>query len=113
MTYHEGAAGGVWLLALLNGSRDLREAMPLNRFRFRQDGTDPNLYEYRFWLTDGRQWRQNILFASAEDGDPTMTFNVSDGWRLGEFAPQRTWRQLMVTLRTELNATEVRIDAAA
>lgn len=110
MTYSVDALGGDLLRRLVDlGDRLI--GLPLLRFRFEQvDATA--VYLYRIWLTDGRLWRQELTFASGNDPDPLLTFEVVPGWKLSEFVPHRELRDFMVQLRNQLGASVVRIDAA-
>jgi len=110
MTYGQPGLNGSHLQRLIDLAAVIHQAMPLDRFRFQQDDATPEVYSYRIWLIDGRQWKQEITFESPLDEDPSMIFDVAPGWKLSEFSAHRDWRALMVDLRNGLGATDVRLD---
>jgi hypothetical protein len=59
-------------------------------------GVTPKVFEYKINTVDGRIWKQTITFDNVRD--PKMTFNMSDLWRLSEFAQQRNLRDVFVAL---------------
>jgi hypothetical protein len=84
------------LAELLKALRDWKSAVPgTSLVRFVRDDQDTTRYNYRIEEGTTRQWRQAIYF---RDGDAWMTFDVTDQWRLGEFAHQRALRDLLVSL---------------
>jgi hypothetical protein len=117
--------GGAWRIrmshtlplssACMNGLYRLAEQLHqrislFQRFRFERSPANPNLYDYRIWLTDTRLWKQTFLFAGPRDDNPTQTFDVAPGWKPSEFTPHREWRELMVDLRNSADASLVRVD---
>lgn len=84
----------------------LCQAMPLESVSFYQIG-QPFHFNYTIDALDGRKWRQDIEFASAQDFDPGMKFNVTDYWKLSEFALHREIRNYLVEMHARLGASSV------
>jgi len=57
---------------------------------------------YTFETNDGRIWNQSIEFAQYPDTDPKLTFNVTSGFKLSEFAPHRDIRYLIIQMTNEI-----------
>lgn len=75
----------------------MHSVVPINKLTFKVKEPGPH-YEYHLKLMDDRQWKQTVT--TPIEGDPYMTFDVSDQWRKSEFEKQRTIRDLLVTLWT-------------
>lgn len=73
----------------------LHGAVPLARFHYVQDPTDPLVYTYRLDAADGRRWDQTLRFDS---NVPGQTFDVDDFWREPEFVPHRAVRTAIIAL---------------
>jgi hypothetical protein len=110
MTYSVDGADGAFLLALANHGSALRRIPLFQKFKWERDATNPNLYDYRIWLSDGRQWTQTLLFSAPVDQKPKETFSVNPGWDEDEFMPHRAWRTLMIRARNDLGCSLLRID---
>ncbi len=66
-----------------------------------------NEYFYVITLTDLRKWKQDIFMNLGNE--PTMTFNVSDQWKLSEFALQRDIRDLVIDLIIRFDLTKFEV----
>jgi hypothetical protein len=55
---------------------------------------EPKVFTYTIHAVGGRLWKQTITFDVA--GNPLMTFDVADPWRLSEFSQQRNLRNALV-----------------
>jgi hypothetical protein len=73
---------------------------------FRVTLTDPvsGCYSYRITAADGREWRQNLYI---QPGGDFMTFNITDLWRLEEFAQQRPMRDTVFRLIHDLQCQKI------
>lgn len=69
--------------------------VPLTKFEVKQDTVDTTKYKYRFDADDLRVWKQEI-FTDPVEFD--MTFNVTDKWKLSQFAAQRPIRDIVIRL---------------
>lgn len=98
---------------LLEALGRMNAFVPIKNFSFAlaTSSPEPETYLYRIELVDGRLWRQRIDFASSPN-DPEMTFNVSDEWKVSEFALNRPIREELVRLYTVvgLRAMEITVD---
>ena len=57
-------------------------------------GVEPKVFLYTIHAVGGRLWKQTITFDNL--GNPLMTFDVADAWRLSEFSQQRNVRNALV-----------------
>lgn len=80
----------------------------LKRFDFKpKPGAPDNDYIYEFEARDNRKWNQVLVFDTV--ADPSMTFDVPDGWRLSEFELQRAIRDDLIRLHNTRNLNEFAI----
>jgi hypothetical protein len=112
LTYSVGAFGCPELTALWTITMGFRSLLELERFRFERDGGNPLQYDFRIWLTGGRVWKQTLIFAGPGDADPTMTFDVTPGWKVSECAAHRDLRDAMVRFRNKHDLSLARLDPA-
>jgi hypothetical protein len=73
--------------------------VPCTLLTFKQvsdPGIEPKVFMYKIEAIDGRVWKQHITFDNL--GDPFMTFEVIDPWRLSQFSNQRNVRNTLVAL---------------
>jgi hypothetical protein len=89
----------------------LHTQLQLSEFLFKAHvPSGPGHYQYDFASLDGRTWHQ-ILDFSADDHDPTMTFEA-DAWKLSEFALNRPIRDQVVYMHWALGVVLVTCDFA-
>lgn len=92
----------------------MNSIVPIAHFSFAlaTNPPEPETYLYRIELVDGRLWRQRIDFSTTPD-DPLMTFNVSDEWKVSEFALNRPTRDELVRLYTAvgLRALDITLES--
>lgn len=81
----------------------LHQAMPLSSFVFTA-GAAPGEWEYSYSTVDGREWHQHLFFDS-DPMDPGQTFDVSDQFKVSEFANHRPLREHVVELHNEIGLT--------
>jgi hypothetical protein len=67
-------------------------------------------FTYQVKASDGLLWTQTITFASQADPDPQMTFSVLAGWKLSEFAQQRTIRDMLIKCVNLFGASTIKFD---
>lgn len=85
---------------------------PLEKLEFFAIGPgEPEVYRYKITAVDARVWSQKIDFLVSAL-DPLMTFNVSDKWKISEFALQRPVRDALVLLYTSVGLREITITMA-
>lgn len=69
----------------------------------------PLTFDLTITHVDGRIWRQAMVLASQLDTDPTITFNVSPGWRLSEILFTRPIREELLKLINTHYVTSVTV----
>jgi len=84
------------LLGVLEMFRSIVPTTKLSFVRQSNPGDEPRVFLYRIEAADGRIWKQHITFDNA--GDPQMTFEVANPWRLSEFSNQRNVRNALVSI---------------
>lgn len=75
----------------------LQVVVPINKITLLKQsavGVEPKVFLYKIEAADGRLWKQVMTFDNP--GNPLMTFDVIDAWRLSEFSQQRNVRNAMV-----------------
>lgn len=92
---------------IMRAARALNAVVPLGKLKLTQDANEPTEYEYEFTALDGRKWQQRFR---ADSIDPLMNFDVSDYWRVSEFAAHRPVRDLLVGLIMSHKAEKVVFD---
>lgn len=97
------------ITTLIQFAQDLHAAVAMALVRFRIQGADPNVYEYRLESADGRTWEQVMSFTGPIDEDPATTFNVPGAWKLSEFTHQRDLRSMLLRCRVVHAMTEFRV----
>ena len=65
-------------------------------------------WNYRFEDTSGRLWKQ-VIVPGTTNADTTMTFNVTDHWKVAEFSAQRLLRTIIIDILLG-GATTVKIE---
>ena len=93
---------------------ELRAAAGLAVFDVRpvEPPADPPEFRYRFEAHDGRTWEQNIRVPPA-GADVSMNFDVPSHWTLGEFAPHRSVRDVVVNMIRNYGVDRIRVEWAA
>ena len=87
----------------------MNTAVPLERVTCVADGMVVGEYDYRIKTIDSRNWKQRIRQgAGVPPDDAEMTFDVTDMWKLKEFAPHRALRDLMLQFIHTFQMTEMR-----
>jgi len=77
--------------------QNLNVVAPITSFNLAQTANDAfPAFTYDIVLKDGRTWHQTITFSGGILQEPTMTFAVTDQWKLSEFSLQRPLRDLIV-----------------
>lgn len=79
----------------------------LNLIRLRIDPSG-QFYNYRVAASDGRVWLQKITFPVGAEA--TMTFNVTDGWKVSEFVLHDPVRALIIIMKQSFDVTDIQID---
>ena len=74
------------------------QVVPLDRLQLKQQPATPDTYDYEFNAIDGRNWNQQIVFEVSTSFEPSMTFDVTDLWKLSEFTLHRPIRDALITL---------------
>ena len=90
---------------LYEALRVYKTTVPLTQVKFDLQPTALT-YKYVVKHADGRQWKQTIVFAAADDTDPTMTFDIAPAWKMSEFTPGRAVRDELVKLVVEYKLTK-------
>lgn len=73
----------------------MHKTVPLSRLSMHKVVDEPLEYDYEIQALDGRLWRQTVRFSNE---GITFTFDVSDRWKLEEFAMQRPIRDALNAL---------------
>lgn len=94
--------------SLITMLEQMSSVIPLRVFRVARNEQTPTLYHYEFTALDGRTWDQDIDMSTAPS-DPPMTFDVPTGWKPSEFILQRPIRDLIISLVTAYQITEVTV----
>jgi len=87
----------------------LNDVAPVDIFTIEPIGGSGLSFTYFIKLKDGRQWHQTLTFPSG-GGEPSMTFNVTDMWKLSEFALQRPLRDLVVKSISSLGVSDISVN---
>jgi hypothetical protein len=95
------------VLTLLSLVKDMNTIVLIDDLIFKESAT-PNLFDYKIVLKDTRQWKQTIDFSTGTGPNTTHTFNVNDGWKLSEYAPQRAIRDLLIVMKTDLGISDLK-----
>jgi hypothetical protein len=82
----------------------LHEQTPLVECEVKQDSEQPERYSYEFTTADGRKWEQNLFIRS---GVETMTFAVSDEWKVSEFIVHRELRDDVFAIIKKYQVTDI------
>ena len=70
-------------------------------------------YEYTWKTADGRVWKQDIVYANADDIDPSMTFDVPDLFKLSEFKPHRVLRDILIPVLVKFQIVKCKVTLQA
>lgn len=65
---------------------------------------------YSFETNDDRSWNQTLIFDQFPDSNPKQTFNITDQFRLTEFAPQRSVRDLIIQMYNNFGLVSIEIE---
>lgn len=78
----------------------------VTRIRLLEETETP--LEFRFWIwhTDGRIWKQTMMFQDQADTDPSVGFNISDLWMSSELSHVRSLRVMLAKMVNEYYATD-------
>lgn len=97
------------VLTLMGLVKSMNTVVLIDTLVFKESLT-PEVFDYKINLKDGRQWKQTIDFTTGTGQNTTHTFNVNDGWKLIEYAPQRTIRDLIISMKTDFDITELKFN---
>lgn len=67
-------------------------------------------YSYGWEAKDGRTWSQTIVFATTDDSDPTMTFDVPEGVKKSEYQHGRDLRDLIIRMIVEFKVKKLSVE---
>lgn len=95
------------VLTLVSLVKAMNTVVLLDDIVFKESAT-PDVFDYKITLKDGRQWKQTIDFTTGTGGNTTHTFNVGDGWKMSEYAPQRGIRDLLITMKADFDITDLK-----
>lgn len=97
---------------LLELAQTLYDSVPLASIELtRQADGSGWVFSYEIVASDGREWKQDLLFPASVDHDPPMTFNVPDGWRrAAEFQHARGLRNHIIDMINTAGLTRLQIE---